>query len=358
MKNLSAIQIKQMASVFIRFTGDWNLRRQLGVFVSAWQLLVRVLIEGGNGRMIFDNVEHLHGFIRSELHLAVDDWEAFVSTCLGTGTISYDKTCLELGLTADFMPTRAQIASRENGKKGGRPRKNPYDVPGQRRMLLPVRGGKAARRVSGTSLKIKNINLSLSNNDGPVENVEKLTHGKGAKRPGDSINVNDPRVVEIYERCAGWLWGMSGLKNRAAPDEKMNAGIVKHWARVGLERGWEVEAIVALIYRKVPQIIADHQAGGGAEIRHLGYFHKAIVDTMAAVEGENVETVPVEVRERQQAHLKALKNWRPGQPVTRLCDYMLRNDGQFFVKNDPCWFDRWDADYAGKTGWGDQKCVA
>lgn len=192
--------------------------------------------------------------------------ETHMQTYAVSRLITYDAASGLVGLPETLQPTRRAVASRVNGKKGGRPPKNtnpsPQRDPRQRTAMMPISGGKkVSQETQGkTQASYTRDKLSLADNIS-LEDKAKL-----------GVQVSDEQIDAAFKRIGPKAFEAAGF------DPVRNLGnfhIVRQWSADALRAGLSVDEAERLILGVV-ESVSERQRSKGASISHLGYFGKAI----------------------------------------------------------------------------------
>jgi len=166
-----------------------------------------------------------------------------------------------LGLPAQLMPTRREIANRNNGKAGGRPRKanpTPAEDPRQRHAPLPIAGGAETQSVTQPHARTRE-SLSLAS--------DRSLEAQASRASTDEF--------QRVGRAAFFAAGFDDAKDFP------NWGIAQQWLNEAVSAGLTPEERAELIVETVREV-AERQAKRGKPPSHLGYFTRAVSDAVKA----------------------------------------------------------------------------
>jgi len=242
---------------------------EIGAEVAAfWVRLVAAIVEFGTGGVLqcgVDGAPSLQSLARFRFHLSETQLETYLETCAKTRLITYDAETGAVGLAGPLALSRRAAASQENGKKGGRPRKNPSVTPSndprQRFAMMPVPGGAAA----------------------PSENLTETQQHSSA--PKLSLEHNSKAQAEPCATDIDQAYRVIGPKALDAagfdPSRSMaNYGIVRQWCADALRAGLTAEQTERLVIGTISRV-AERLNARSQSASHLGYFGKAVQTAIA-----------------------------------------------------------------------------
>ncbi|GBR18657.1 hypothetical protein [Asaia spathodeae] len=318
----SSIERRALAMV----ASDLRLFTLAAEAVVVWVRLISAILEYGADGILHagkDGAPDLAALARFRFHVTETQLETYMETYAKTRLITYDAASGLVGLPETLQPTRRAIASRLNGKKGGRPPKNvnptPQHDPRQRTAMMPISGGKTVscetqHKTQGSYARDK---LSLACN---ISSEDKAKLG---------AQVSDAQIDTAYQRIGPMAFEAAGFD----PARDMgNYRIVRQWVADALHGGLSIEGTERLILGVV-ETVAERQRSKGASISHLGYFGKAIG---TAIANRDVPEAPLNEAEIEadRAWKRDMDAWRErvasgiagavNEPIPNRADYLER----------------------------------
>lgn len=261
---VSATHRTQLADAFLMQRDNLTLQALGAVMVQVWaQLVMHLITNTTDGVLNVSFPGTLSALARTRLFCDENLIETYLKTYAETQLITWDAASGLIGLPAELQPSRRAVASRENGKKGGRPRKTPKSgvVADQRQgsIVLPISGGKdvARENLDKTPLAGARDKLSLASTS---SSEDKLKLDAMFKRIG-------PKAFEAA--------GFDHAK------DVPNWGVVRVWLSSALAKGMTEEQGERLILSVVKDV-ADRQRAKGNPASHMGYFTRAVDAAIAS----------------------------------------------------------------------------
>ncbi|WP_459773367.1 hypothetical protein [Asaia astilbis] len=283
-------------------THDLRLLTLAAEAVVVWVRLISAILEHGADGILHmgrDGTPDLTTLARFRFHLSETQLSTYIETYSRTRLITYDAASGLIGLPETLQPTRRAIASRLNGKKGGRPPKNvnptPQNDPRQRTAMMPISGGKTMSRETQMTSQVSRARekLSLASN---ISLEEKAKLG---------ATVGNDQIDPAFQRIGPKAFEAAGFD----PARDMgNFGIVRQWVADALHAGLTAEESERLILGVVTGV-TERQRAKGATISHLGYFGKAVA---IAIENRDIPEAPLSEAEKaaDRAWMKDMDAWR------------------------------------------------
>jgi len=237
---------------------------------NVWLRLIMAIVEYGRDGVLdlrSDGAPSLAGLARFRFHLDETQLETYLETYAKTRLITYDAATGLLGLPDCLAPTRRAIASRINGAKGGRPRKNP-DVtpqkdPRQRAALLPIPGGQ--------TVSTKTRDETHETRRAPIAKLADNISIKAIAQPAkEAIDAAYAVVGPAAFEAAGY--------DQAR--DMGHYGAARQWCADGLASGLTQDEIMRLVVAKIAAV-AERERVAGRQVRSLGYFGKAVTQAIA-----------------------------------------------------------------------------
>lgn len=261
---------KMVAQMAIMAATDVRILAMPMEAIVLWQRLVWAIIDmGADGVLAFGNATGctFAALAQYRLFISETQLETYVATWAQNLAITYDPATGTLGLPSGLMPSRRALASRANGTKGGRPRKNsnpaPQDDPRQRTAMMPIPGGKAMdqetqretqdpqRAPIAKLASTNNSSEAIANAGAEKPKVSDETYHRVGKAAFEAAGFDPARSVATYGIVRQWLSDAlaSGLTEHEA--ERLIVATV----RKGAERA--KKPITTLMYFKnsVPEAI-------------------------------------------------------------------------------------------------------
>jgi len=315
----SSIESRALAMV----ASDLRLFTLAAEAVVVWVRLISAILEYGADGILHvgkDGAPDLATLARFRFHVSETQLETYMQTYAVSRLITYDAASGLVGLPETLQPTRRAIASRLNGKKGGRPPKNtnptPQRDPRQRTAMMSISGGKKVSQEtqSKTQASYTRDKLSLADNIS-LEDKAKL----GAQ-------VSDEQIDTAFKRIGPKAFEAAGF------DPARNLGnfhIVRQWSADALRAGLSVDEAERLILGVVGSV-SERQRSKGGSISHLGYFSKAIG---TAIANRDVPEAPMSDAETlaDRAWKRDMDTWREraasgafNDPIPNRAEYLAR----------------------------------
>ncbi|GBR06371.1 hypothetical protein HW511_00310 [Asaia siamensis] len=318
----SSIESRALAMV----ASDLRLFTLAAEAVVVWVRLISAILEYGADGILHagkDGAPDLATLARFRFHVSETQLETYMETYARTRLITYDAASGLVGLPETLQPTRRAIASRLNGKKGGRPPKNanpaPQHDPRQRTAMMPISGGKTVSQETQCKTQPSHARAKLSLADNiSLEDKAKL----GAQ-------VDDAQIDTAYQRIGPMAFEAAGFD----PARDMgNYRIVRQWAADAMRSGLSADETERLILGVVGSV-AERQRSKGAAISHLGYFGKAIGTAIANRDVPEAPLSECEI-EADRAWKRDIDTWRErvasgvagagNDPIPNRADYLDR----------------------------------
>jgi hypothetical protein len=240
--------------------------------------------------------------------MSVTEFKTHLETQCKTHLFSWDEAEQTLIYEPDEGLSARTKANRENGRKGGRPRKNTIterNDPAQRYITMSIQGGR----------------------DVSKHGTQSETHAPIAKLASTDTNqvkakLRDPSKDEIdavYQRIGPVAFDAAGFDPAR---DTLNWLAARQWAADGLAKGMTADEIERVVVAEVSRI-AERQRSKGKPAPHLGYFGKAVAQAIATGTVPPVQQTPAQ-READQAFVEAMQAWQRGGmkgPRPDLADY-------------------------------------
>lgn len=264
---------KSIEKMIVEGMDDIRLQ-SLGVAaIGVWVMLMKLVRDlGVDGRLTFGmgRAPHLADIARLRFDMTETELKTHLETQSKTELILWNAETGTLGYPMETHLDRRTIANRENGRKGGRPRKNALtekNDPRQRHVPpMAIAGGKAmtdskTQTGNGFSPAIAKADINLS--------IAKAKQEPNASEVDALFNVLGPAAFEAAEfdparNMSGW-------------------GIARQWAADGLAKGLSSEAVVDLVTSEIARVLEACKKRGKLPT-HLGYFKNPIAVVIAVAE--------------------------------------------------------------------------
>lgn len=311
----SSIERRALAMV----ASDLRLFTLAAEAVVVWVRLVVAIIEYGADGVLHtgkDGAPDLATLARFRFHVSETQLETYMETYAKTRLITYDAASGLVGLPEMLMPTRRAIASRLNGRKGGRPPKNanpaPQNDPRQRTAIMPIAGGKVVSsetqtETHGTYARDK-LSLACTNS---FEDKAKL-----------ATPVDDATIDQTFRRIGPKAFEAAGFDPAR---DVGNFGIARVWTADALRAGLSPDETERLILDVVSRT-AERQQAKGKSISHMGYFSRSIGEAIERREVPDAPMSPAEA-EASAAWQRDFDEWRMSDmrgPMPVRTDYLSR----------------------------------
>lgn len=233
-----------------------------------WVRLVAFVIECGTDGLFVagcDGSPTLAGLAQFRFRVSETQLKTYLETYAQTRLITWDETHGAIGLPAALMPSRRAIASRENGKKGGRPPKNanltPRNDPRQRHAIMPISGGLSMRNET-----------QQETHETSRTRIAKLEADNSSEAIA-SFAVNDADFHRIG-RAALDAAGFDPARSMA------DYGVVRQWLVDAAKTGLTVDQAERVILSTV-QSAAQRATISGKTVRSLMYFRNSVPEAIA-----------------------------------------------------------------------------
>ncbi|MFT8483350.1 MAG: hypothetical protein ABF689_10140 [Gluconobacter cerinus] len=259
---VSATHRTQLAKIALMQVENLALNALDAVMVLSWvRLCTYLILNCPDGVLNVSFPGALSALARTKVFCDENLIETYLKTYAETQLITWDQQAKTISLPSDLGVTARQIASRENGRKGGRPpgksKKGKVQDNRQSSIMLPISGGK----------------------DVAQENLEK-THPTRtraeAKLSFKSSSEDKLKLDAAFNRIGPKAYEAADLD----PARDMgNYGIARQWCADGLAKGLteaEIERLVLFVVREVSA--RERAKGNGIS---FGYFHKAVTQAIA-----------------------------------------------------------------------------
>ena len=314
-----------IARITIMATSNLRLLAMPAEALLMWQRMMMLIVQYGTSGVLSLTGASGVGFSTLAtigLRTSETQLETWLETWAQNLSITWDRQAQTIGFPPELLGiatgSRRAAASRENGKKGGRPPKNPtftpQNDPRQRSAMMPIAGGKtmtdenpAHSRVSRAREK---LGLASSNS---FEEKAKL-----------EAPVSDAQIDTAYRRIGPKAFEAAGFD----PARSMvNHGVVRQWSADALRAGFTADEAERLILGVVTSV-TERQAGKGGAIGHLGYFSKAVAEAIARRDLPEAPLSEAEI-EADRAFRRDLERWKEtglaaGEPVPNRAAYLAR----------------------------------
>lgn len=266
----SAALMRLTAQAALMAQTDTRILSMPAELILIWLRLVQAIIDLGTDGVLDTRGNGAHGLgalARFRFHCDETQIETYLETYAQNLVITYDAETGRIALPAALMPSRRALASRMNGAKGGRPRKNggfgPQDDPRQRAAMLPIQGGKSmAEQKPGKTYGENQVSLAKLAKDNSYE--------AKAKPRAEEIDAAYAAIGPKAFEAAGY-----------DPARDMGHwGIVRQWCALGLTEGLSADEIERLVVAVVSRV-AGRQRDKGRPAASLGYFARAVEQAIA-----------------------------------------------------------------------------
>ncbi|MBB2157215.1 hypothetical protein HLH33_12990 [Gluconacetobacter diazotrophicus] len=300
----------QMAATDIRLL-------ELGdTLAMLWVRLVAFILEHGSDGVFVaghDGAPTLAGIATFRFRLDETQLKTYLETYAETRLITWDETRGAIGLPDILMPSRRVLASRENGKKGGRPRNSdritPQNDPRQRHAIMPIAGGRTVQPETQTETHetSRAHKLSLACTD----------------QSQDKLQARIETCFQATGRKAFDAAGFDIAKDRA------DWGIVRQYVADALRAGLNEDEAERLILGEIARVTARVGEKGGRP-SHLGYFKPAIAQAIARRDVPAPVLSSAADYEAKRAYDEAQRAWVRDQidgketPEPMLSDFLAR----------------------------------
>lgn len=231
--------------------------------------------------------------------MSVTEFKTHLETQCKTHLFAWDEATQTLIYEPDEGLSARTKANRENGRKGGRPRKNTIterNDPAQRYMPpMPIKGGLDVSKPETQSETQSSIAKLASNN---LNQAEAKQH-KPSKEEIDAV----------FHRIGPKAWEAGGFD----PKSLANYAIARQWAADGLAQGMTPDEIERLVVTKTAEIAERqrqlHAQGKGDLMDHLGYMKPIIAKAIASRDIPPAPQTP-EQKAADEQYLAAVQAWR------------------------------------------------
>ncbi|MBB2196574.1 hypothetical protein HLH44_03690 [Gluconacetobacter sp. 1c LMG 22058] len=289
---------KMVAQMAIMAATDVRILAMPMEAIVLWQRLVWAIIDmGTDGVLAFGNATGCTFAALAQYRLFVSETqlETYVATWAQNLAITYNPATGTLGLPSALMPSRRAIASRENGKKGGRKPKNsnplPQDDPRQRTAMMPITGGKAMDPETRSE----------------TQELQRAPIAKLASTSNNSEAIADTRAEkptvsdEAYHRAGRAAFEAAGFDPARSV---ATYGIVRQWLADALAGGLterEAERLIVATVRKG----TERAVAANKTVTSLMYFSKSVPEAIARRDVPDVKLTA----EEMIAYKAARREW-------------------------------------------------
>lgn len=248
--------------------------------------------------------------------ISVTEFKTHLETQCKTQLFAWDEATQTLIYEPDEGLSARTRANRENGRKGGRPRKNTIterNDPAQRYMPpMPIKGGLDVPKPETQSETQFPIAKLASNN---LNQAEAKLH-KPSKEEIDAV----------FHRVGPKAWEAAQFET----GNTSNYAIVRQWAADGLAHGLTADEIERLVVTKASEIAERqrrlHAQGKGKLMGNLGYLKDIIPQAIASRDIPPAPQTP-EQKAADAEFMTAIQAWRADGmkgPMPKLADYRAK----------------------------------
>ncbi|GBQ69699.1 hypothetical protein AA103196_2286 [Ameyamaea chiangmaiensis NBRC 103196] len=293
------------------FIANTDLRLQALGFaaVGVWLALMHLVLEHGtDGRVVFGRgrVPSLADVARIRFRMTETELVTHLETQSETQLLGWSAESGALTWPSELMPDARTLANRENGKKGGRPRKtalNERNNPNQYHMPpMAIPGGRS----------MSTDETQKTQTETPLR-VASLAEASTLKSLEATAEPDAREIDEVFQRIGPVAYAAAGF------DHARHMGgwaIARIWAADGLRKGLPVDQIEDIVVGAIDRVSKRHAAKGNQkEIGSLDYFKGAVGDDIKAASPRMTQ----ERRDAERAYEEAVMKWGREQmdPVKR-----------------------------------------
>lgn len=265
---------------------DFRILRLSAEAANVWIRLMAVILRHGMDGVLTlgnDKQPSFEQLAAIGLQISETQLKTWLETYAKTQLITYDETSGTISFPEELTRSRRATASRLNGKKGGRPRKNVEAQAELHRrqpsLMMPIQGGVATEKenLTETQKEKRSDKLSLS-----------LEEDKKAKATTESFDA----IATTAQEAAGLV---------PSPSQY---GIIRKWYERATEAGLNPTDIERLITETVSSI-TDRQIRAGNAPRHMGYFNSAVNEAI----NDYAATLPTPQAKAERLYVEALEHY-------------------------------------------------
>ncbi|ANA13091.1 hypothetical protein WG31_02950 [Acetobacter oryzifermentans] len=304
---------KSMGKLIFAMAQDIRMLALGNTAFGIWVKLIALIEEIGlDGSLTFGmaRAPSLADIARIQFDMTETELKTHLETQSKTQVLSWNADTQTLAYGPELQPSKRTLANRENGKKGGRP-------PGKH---ITERTDPAQRYLPPMSIK--------GGKSMPASQTQPKTHGSIAKLALTKSNKalakqgmpSNEEIDTVYNCIGPKAFEAAGFDPAR---DMQNWSAARQWAADGLKAGLTVDEIERLVISEVSRI-AQRQREKGKPATHLGYFGKAVQQSIAL---GNVPP-PVRTQAEQQAETQweqAMQDWmRTGcqSPQPQITDFI------------------------------------
>ena len=261
---VSATHRDQLSRIALMQVENLALNALEAVQVLSWVRLVTYLIlNTADGVLDVSFPGALAALARTKVFCDVNLIETYLETYAKTQLITWNRDAQTVALPPGLGPTARQIASRKNGKLGGRPpgksKKNAISDQRQGNIILPISGGKDVARENPAKTRLTGARDKLS-------------------LASKSSSEDKLRLDAMFKRIGPKAFEAAGFDHAK---DMPNWGVVRVWLSLALAKDM-TEAQGERLILGVVKDVADRQRSKGNPASHMGYFSKAVEAAIAS----------------------------------------------------------------------------
>ena len=260
---VSATHRDQLSRIALMQVENLALNALEAVQVLSWVRLVTYLIlNTADGVLDVSFPGALAALARTKVFCDVNLIETYLETYAKTQLITWNRDAQTVALPPGLGPTARQIASRKNGKLGGRPpgksKKNAISDQRQGNIILPISGGKDVARENPAKTRLTGARDKLS-------------------LASKSSSEDKLRLDAMFKRIGPKAFTAAGFDDAK---DMPNYGITRTWCAAAVAKGLTDDQ-TELLVTAVVTAVAERQRERGSPVSHMGYFTKAVEQAIA-----------------------------------------------------------------------------